>query len=1032
MRFRILLAVLALVICTGTIQASGNLLTPTLTVTSALKCDTNTGPAGSATVKITAASATASNIITVSLGTLPAGITVTLSAGAVALNSATASATYTVTATAGCAGTTLGTYAPTLPFKAAVGAGAASADATQALSIAVTAGATSPLVASPSSVTISCTKNLDGSYTGGSQNFNVTSTATGGGTPVAVNASSIPGWLTITPPGTPVAGTSPITFGASVANSACSGAVGSSKSANLQLLNAPATAYQTLKVTLQVVGPSQLTLSPASAGVSTTPVTVSYTKNQTSVASTTVTVKGANLYFGVDTTSLPNWLTVNFTSGQANNSAGFPLVFTVTKVADSLTPGVYPSASTPAAIRLNVAGYADTVVYISLSVQNTAATLSVAEGMARNLMWSVGQPLPSATITAVSSGSPIPFTTTLLNPTTNGANPSVSPSSGLAYSFGTAISVTFDPLAFAGAQPGSTLTGSVQLNWSGSPVVVVFNISIQAPSTRASLTGMTPSNLPSAPAGSTFAVTLYGSGFVSSTDPTQQTTVGVASGTLKTDANIAVTVVNASTINLIITVPPVTPADPLLPFGTPNSPVVIGVCNPSGSSCNSATASLTLTIGAGPTIQSGGVTSASTFAPVTPVTGTLAPYDIISLFGSNFCTSNGSGCTNGQVLYAPLTSSLVYGSSLTPDAGQRNLQVFFYNTGQTTTGPGAAPLLFATNNQINLVVPGGLTTGNKYDIIVKFGNLSSTPFTFTAADNDIGVFPVDANSPAQGAIILANGAVATNANAARMRANAGDSDIVSVFITGFGIPSSASANTSGGGSTPAADCVSPANYKASAGLGTLDGAIIQSAVITPGRLVPCFDPAGYTATVGQASGTVKYVGWAPDAIAGLYQVNIQLPDKSQTLKDPTGATISSFTGPAQVLVAVTITSGSKTSQGNIAMWVQPGQTLKATATPVSGVYPVAVGSLTNAGTTAVALDTVTATGGTGPTYAVTAVTGTDSGGVALLADFAVDTSGAVTIKRAFLAGTYSVTITATDTGSPALPAEAITLTFTVS
>src|SRR5262249_13133798 len=148
------------------------------------------------------------------------------------------------------------------------------------------------------------------------------------------------------------------------------------------------------------------------------------------------------------------------------------------------------------------------------------------EGMARNLMWSVGQPLPTATITAGSSGSPIPFTVTLSNPATNGANPSASPSSGLAYSFGTAISVTFYPPAFAGAQPGSVLSGTVQLNWSGAPIAVVFNISIQAPSTRATLSGMTPSNLPSAPAGQTFAVTLYGSGFVSSTDPAQQTTVG--------------------------------------------------------------------------------------------------------------------------------------------------------------------------------------------------------------------------------------------------------------------------------------------------------------------------------------------------------------------------------------------------------------------------------------------------------------------------------------------------------------------------
>jgi len=801
----------------------------------------------------------------------------------------------------------------------------------------------------------------------------------------------------------------------------------------MQMLNAPGTVTKSLPVIVEIVGPAQLTLSPLADGVSTTPALLAYTKGQAGIASTTVTVKSTpNLYFTVDTTSLPNWLTVNYTNGQAT-AAGFPLIFTVTKVADTLTPGTYPGVGTPQQVFLNVAGYATTTVYISLTVQNTAPNLTVAEGMARNLVWSAG-PLPTATITAVSSGAAIPFTLSTTNPATNGANPSAVSASNVAFSFGTAIDVTFDPLAFAGAQPGSTLSGTVTLNWTGVAIPVVFNISIQAPSSKAILTGITPPNLPSGPPGTTFNVMLYGSGFVSSTDPTLATTVGVvSSGVLKTDANIGVTVVNGSTISLVITVPALLPVDALLPFATANSIVSLGVCNPGGTTCTTATGTLPLTIGAGPTIQPGGVTSASTFVSVVSPTGTLAPYDIISIFGSNFCVSAGTGCTNGQVLYAPLTATLVYGTILTPDAGQRNLQVFFYNQGQTVTGPGAAPLLFATNNQINLVVPSGIVTGSQYDIVVKFGTLVSSAYTFTAALNDPGIFAVDSASPAQGAIILPSGVIADVSNAGRMRVVGTDSDIVSIFMTGLGLPVSAAANTSGGTSTPIADCLSPANYKTAEGILSLDGAVIQSSLIYPGRLVPCFDQTSFlTVKVGNLTATPKFAGWAPDAIAGLYQVNAQLPAYGGgAFLDPSGNAITlPLTVPVEVPVLVTITTGGKTTQTNIAMWVQPAQTLKALA---PGVYPFLVSALTGAVGTPVALDTVTATGGTTPGYTVTAVTGSDSVGPALLTDFAVDAAaGTVTIKRAFLAGTFSVTITATDGSVPAFPTEAITLIVKVT
>lgn len=1005
-----------------------NLLVATPTVVSALKCDTTTGPTGSVTVKLTAASATSTNIITVGTSGTPTGLTVTAPA-TLTLNSSTASVTYTITTTAGCAGLSLGANTIPVQFTSKVNSGSAASDVSYSASDTVTnTVSTSPLTASPSSVTLNCT-NANGTYTNGpAQNFSVTSSATGGNTPVTV--SNVPAWLSISlVSGSNLASSTAVQFSASI-NGSCSGTVGSSKTATVQLQNLPATPYQTITVTLVVVGPSQLTLS--NYGTSSAPMTLNYTKYQTSLTQQSVTVYGPTVYFNVDTTTLPSWLTVNFTSGEATPNlgglGGFPLTFTVTKVADSLTPGTQT-----ATISLKVAGYAPTALYVKLVVGNTAPTLSVVEGTVRNLAWSVGQPLPSATITAVSSGAPIPFTTSISAGSPD-AGATVTPSAGLAYTFGTAIAVTFSPLDFAGAQPGVTLYSAVNIGWTGMTIPVSFSISIEAPSTTAVLTGISPSNLPTATAGEAFTVTLYGSGFVASTDPTQKTTVGVVSGGhLVADANISANVVSASTIILIITVPAGT-TDPLS-FSTPGTIVTLGVCNPNGSSCSTATGTQPLTIDAGPTIQPNGVTSASTFTAVVPPNGTLAPYDIISLFGSNFCTSSGSGCTASQVLYPTISAAGVYGTTVSPDGGQRNLQVMFYPHA-STTGGWAAPLLFATNNQINAIVPGEIVTSSQYDIIVKFGTLSSPAYTFTAAATDPGIFVVNTNN--NGAIVLPSGLVTNNSsNAGNLRVSQTNSDSVSIFMTGLGTPNSTGSNaTSTGTYIPFTDCIAATgagSYQSAAGLTTLDGAAINYSLITPGMEGPCFNPASYlTVTVGGQPATVEWAGWAPNSIAGLYQVNILLPayGAGLTSMDATPVTVGLTSGALQVAVVVTV--GSKNSQAGVGMWVQPAQTLLAQATPVSGVYPFTVSALSGAAGTPVALDQVIATGGTSPVYTVTGATGSDSGGAAVVGNFAVNSSGNVTITRAFLAGTYSVTITSTDGGTPALPATSITLTFTVS
>ena len=354
-------------------------------------------------------------------------------------------------------------------------------------------------------------------------------------------------------------------------------------------------------------------------------------------------------FFSLNTATMPIWLTVDSLTGTVPKS----LRFSSTSVCDTLAPGTYT-----ASVAIRVSGSADLQVPITLQLNNKAPRLTVAEGTTRNLSWTLGTSLPTPYITAVSTDSPIPYTTSTggtLAPVISSAQ-----QSGLAYSFGTQIGVGLNPLIFAAAQPGSVLTGTVTLTWGtpASTIVVTFNITVLAPG--ATLSGLTPASLPTSLSGQTFTVVMVGTGFVTGTDPTQKTKVGVVvGGVIVTDTNISANVVNASNIILTITVPAV--ADPNLPFAPSGvgGSVPLGICNPAGGSCTIPSGTAMLTIGNGPIIQA--ITSASTFAQVTPPTlPTIAPFDMISIFGANFCSSGGTGCGTSQILYGAPDSALRY------------------------------------------------------------------------------------------------------------------------------------------------------------------------------------------------------------------------------------------------------------------------------------------------------------------------------------------------------------------------------------
>lgn len=999
----ILLAVLASTLCTGLLHGSGLSLSTTTATT--ITCNTaTTGPATPVIITVKPGTDVTYPVV-VTPGPLPAGLVVTPSTGTFASASAanvTSGIAFTLSAAQGCAGLSGGANsAATFHFMVSQNSGAPVADTNNVTTTITVTAAASGLSASASASTISCLLN-GSTYTPSPSTITLTVTnAETGGTPFTI---ARPTWMTLTtqPPYTV---TSAIGSSSIVFTPSCSGPVGTINTGSITLTDSPAPPV-TVPLTMKVVAPSTLT--------ATTPAPQTYVKASGSAhyPSWTVTLGGATdgQIYTVNPATLGSWLTASPMSG-AYGTAN-TIIFQATGGIDSLAASSTPYTQT---VHISISGYADTTVTISLLVANPASTLSFAEGTVRNLTWVQGQGIPTATITAVSSNEPIQYSTT-----SSGAIAPIiaaSEQSGLAYSFGTEIPVTFPNLPFSEAQPGNVLTGVVTFIWGSNTSTVTFYVTVQAGTSTAVLNSATPVNLPTASTGEQFTVTLYGSGFVPASDPTQRTTVGVvnASNLLVQDPNIiGINVMNSSTIALTIQAP--TPStDPLLPWT--GTSVVFGVCNPAGGTCSTPTGSLAMVVGAGPTISS--VVSASTQTSAS--TPNVAPYDILTLWGSNFCTANGTGCGATGVLYGNLNpSTMTYTTALSPDGGQRNLTVSFKAHTASASSYVAAPLLFANNGQINVVVPAsGFPASGAVDVMVSFGGLSSNVFEVTATATDPGIFMLDTYG--QGAILNPNYTVANGSNPA-VAGNA-----ISIYATGLGAPTSMS------GVTPVTyssmTCITPANYETIAGNGSsIDGALIQAALLG-GDLPPCFGTgnAPSAITVGGQAATIGYTGFVDDSVAGLYQANVTLhaatgPSSPAYFVDAAGTHLASIISPVQLPVSITSNSLSSQAPGanlglnpGVTVWVAPpGLTL-------SSLGAQSVTSMGGAWT-----PSITASGGTGPyTFEVDGMNSPATGGLA----YSV-TSPTLTFATAPTAvGVYVITVTAIDANGSS---GSTTFTLTVS
>jgi uncharacterized protein (TIGR03437 family) len=676
------------------------------------------------------------------------------------------------------------------------------------------------------------------------------------------------------------------------------------------------------------------TLQAQTSLITPAPTSVSLGFQKPSTAGTPVAVVlqavTTATFFTVDPTTVPIWLSVSAVSGTAGITSGtaFSLTFTASAICASLGAGTFSGN-----VHIKSLNYSDLVIPVSVLIKDPAGSLSVKGGATQynNVIWHIGAAVPAYTLTLVSSNQPLSFSIAAASTiTTTGAIANwltLGHPSGVAYSWGTPIGVTFAPLAFLEAQAGDTLASVVTITIPTGTVTVPFNIHVAPP--VATITSLFPSSVPvNAATTGSVTIAITGTGFI--TGPSGQTTIVTLN--LATDVLATVTVVSTTTISVAIPLNGTTAY--LAAAGTP---VTIGVYNPAGGTVTTETSTLALPVTVSPIITA--ITSASTFIQASaPANPTFAPYDIISLFGSNFCPDCDGTTNPATMLGTPDPTYSRYAKALTWDAGTHNLVVNF-NKASDHSLISAGYLLFATNNQINVFVPAGVGTligSASVEVVVTYGvsgALNTSPvYLVNIAAADPGVFTANSNGQGQGAILHADYTLNSTTN----KATKGTTNIL-VYMTGLGAPSSAASNVAAltaptypGGCISAlgvAQITGPPLVPAVIGYMTtvntavsgytppspawtsLDGAVILSSQITANHFPPCM--SAVTATIAGVAATVSYAGFVSDSIAGLYQVNMLVPS---TITVPT-------TGPLANQVPVVVTIGGKSSQSNVTMFV---------------------------------------------------------------------------------------------------------------
>jgi uncharacterized protein (TIGR03437 family) len=198
--------------------------------------------------------------------------------------------------------------------------------------------------------------------------------------------------------------------------------------------------------------------------------------------------------------------------------------------------------------------------------------------------------------------------------------------------------------------------------------------------------------------------------------------------------------------------------------------------------------------------------------------GAISPGEIVVLYGS--------GIGPAQLVNAAPGSDGSYGTQV------GNTSVSFNGI--------AAPMIYTWATQVAAVVPYGIT-GTTAQVTVTYQGQTSAGFSVSLASSAPGIFTYDASGQGPAAAINQDG---ITVNTAATPTKIGD--IISLYATGEG-------QTTPGG---------------------VDGNAASVPYSKPNLPV--------TVTVGGQDAPVEYAGGAPGMVAGLMQVNVQIPPGIQT------------------------------------------------------------------------------------------------------------------------------------------------------
>ncbi len=173
----------------------------------------------------------------------------------------------------------------------------------------------------------------------------------------------------------------------------------------------------------------------------------------------------------------------------------------------------------------------------------------------------------------------------------------------------------------------------------------------------------------------------------------------------------------------------------------------------------------------------------------------------------------------------------------------------------------AAPILYTSARQVNLVVPYEVSGRNTVQLVVEYQGVKSAAYTMQASATAPGIFTVTQNGRGQGAILNQDNSYNSSA------APAGVGSIVQVFATGEGV------------TRPDA----------------------QTGSVTSGTFLPV---APVSAAVGGIPAEITFAGAAPGSVAGLVQVNVVIPAGVPSGDIAIALSFGSLTSQSGVTVAV--------------------------------------------------------------------------------------------------------------------------------